>query len=92
MSYIENMCCVDWRFRSFVQYITVNSEIFVNSVKRHICDIKKSRIGHYLPISENDRVISSILKGLIFTKLRIFSIELNCRENIRIFSTLTFHD
>ena len=21
MSYIEKMCCVNWRFRSFVQYI-----------------------------------------------------------------------
>ena len=39
---------------------TVNSEIFVrilffaNSVKRHICDVKKSQLGHDLPISVKD--------------------------------------
>ena len=37
---------------------TVYSEIFANSVKTHICDIKKSLQGHNFPISENDREIS----------------------------------
>ena len=44
--------------------------IFAKSVKRHICDVKKSQTGHDLPISVNDRVISPIREGLIFTKLR----------------------
>ena len=30
----------------------------MNSVKRHICDIKKSRLGYDLPISVKDIVIS----------------------------------
>ena len=46
--------------------------IFANSVKRHICDVKNSRLGHYLPISINVRVISSFREGYIFTKLRTF--------------------
>ena len=63
--------------------------IFANSAKRHICDVKKSRTGQDLPISVNDRVISSICKGLIFTKLRICEVsrKLNSRENFRIYST-----
>ena len=32
--------------------------IFENGHKIHICDIKKSRLWHDLPISVNDRVIS----------------------------------
>ena len=45
--------------------------IFVNSVKRHICDVKKSRLGHELPISVQDRVITPVREDLIFTKFRI---------------------
>ena len=36
--------------------------IFTNSVKRHICHIKKSRLGPDLPTSVNDRVISPFHK------------------------------
>ena len=56
---------------------TVNLEIFCenfisgNSVKRHICDVKNSRLGHDLHISVNDRVISPFREGFIFMKLRI---------------------
>ena len=32
--------------------------IFANSIKRHICHAKILRLGHDLPISDNDRVIS----------------------------------
>ena len=32
--------------------------IFANSIKRHICDVKNSRLGHDLLISVKDRVIS----------------------------------
>ena len=58
---------------------TVNSEIFArilffaNSVKRHICDITNSRLGHYLPISTNNRVILEFCEGFISTKLRSFT-------------------
>ena len=56
---------------------TVDSEIFarififVNSIKRHISDVKKSRLSRVLPISINDRVILPFREGFIFTKLRI---------------------
>ena len=46
--------------------------IFANSVKRHNCDVKNSRLGHDLPTSVNDRVILSFREGYILTKLRKF--------------------
>ena len=47
--------------------------IFPKSVKRHICDVKNSRLRHDLPISVNDslRVISPFREDFIFMKLRI---------------------
>ena len=30
--------------------------IFVNRVKKHICGVNNSRLGHDVPISVNDRV------------------------------------
>ena len=57
---------------------TVNLEIFAGilfhqiALKRHICDVKKLRTEHDLPMSVNNRMISPICEGLIFTKLRIF--------------------
>ena len=44
--------------------------IFANSIKRHISDVKNSRLGQDLPISKNDRVILPFREGFIFTKLR----------------------
>ena len=32
--------------------------IYANNVKRHLCDVKKSRLKHDLHISVNDRAIS----------------------------------
>ena len=49
--------------------------IFANSVKRHICDVKKSRLRHDLPKSVNDRLILPFSKGYIFTKLRICEVS-----------------
>ena len=49
--------------------------IFANSVKRHICDVKNSRLSHDLHISVNDRVISPFREDLIFTKLRICEVS-----------------
>ena len=54
--------------------ITVNFRcnfIFANSIKRHICDAKKSRLGHDLPSSVNNRMILLFRVGFIFTKLSI---------------------
>ena len=51
-----------YKFGNFRDY-----SIFVNSVKRHIWDVKNSRLGHYLAISLNDRVISlAILREFYF--------------------------
>ena len=44
--------------------------IFANNVKSHIYDIKNSRLGHDLPISVNDEMISPFREGYIFTKFR----------------------
>ena len=44
---------------------TINSEIFAKSIKRHICDVKNSRLEHDLPVSVNDRMISSFPTGYI---------------------------
>ena len=54
---------------------TVNSEIFAKiihfakRVKRHTCDVKKSRLVPALPMSVDDRVISPFGEVYSFTKL-----------------------
>ena len=40
----------------------------MNSVQRHIWDVKNFRFGHDLPASINDRVIKSLRKGFIFAQ------------------------
>ena len=42
---------------------------FANSVKRHICDAKNSRLGHDLYIAVNDRVISAFRKDFYFHEI-----------------------
>ena len=54
------------KFRNFRENF-----IFVNSIKRPICDVRKSRLGHDICISVNDRVILPFHEGFHFTKLRI---------------------
>ena len=46
------------------------SFIFAKSVERHICHVKKSRLGYDSPASVNDRTISPFRKDFIFAKLR----------------------
>ena len=83
-------------FILLVQPDTVNSEIFrgnfifANSVQTHIFDVKKSRQGLDLPKSVNERVISPIRAGLIFTNIRICEVsrKLINREHFRIYSLL----
>ena len=48
--------------------IPVNSEIFAKSVKRHIYDIKKSRLWHDLPLSVNNSDFA-ILRGFYFREI-----------------------
>ena len=60
--------------------LTANLEIFAriffaNSVKRHICNVKKLRLGHDLLISVNDRVNSPFREDFIFTKLCICEVS-----------------
>ena len=54
---------------------TVDSEIFSNSIKRHISDVKNSRLRQDIPISINDRVILPFREGFYFTKLRICKVS-----------------
>ena len=42
---------------------------FTNSVKRHFCGAKNSRLVHDLPISVIDSVISPFREDFIFTKI-----------------------
>ena len=37
--------------------------IFVNRIKRYICDVRNSQLVHDLPISVNDRVILPFREG-----------------------------
>ena len=66
--------------------------ISANSVKIHICLVKKSRLRRDLPISVHDRVISSFREGFIFAKLRTCEVsrKLNLLENFRIYSIDSF--
>ena len=54
------------------------ARVFANSIKRHISDVKSSRLRQDLPISIKDRVILPFCEGFIFTK------------NFQIYSTQTF--
>ena len=45
--------------------------IFANNIKRHMSDVKNSRLRQDLPTSLNERVILPFREGFIFTQLRI---------------------
>ena len=64
--------------------------IFANIIKRHISDVKNSRLRQDLPISINDRETLTFREGFIFTKLRICEVsrKLSPRENFRIYSSV----
>ena len=49
---------------------TVDSEIFANSIKRHISDLKNSRPWQDLPISIKDRLILPFCKGAKFREIK----------------------
>ena len=54
-------------FKYILYMYTVVSEIFANSIERHISDVKNSRLRQGLPISIIDRVILPFRGGYIFT-------------------------
>ena len=51
--------------------------IFANSIKRHICHVNNSQLGHDIPISVNNRMILPFREGLNFMKLRIYEFQEN---------------
>ena len=65
----EKACVIPFNITS-----SVNSKLFARilfsgtALKRHICLIKNSQLGHDLPTSLNNRGISAFLEGFIFTK------------------------
>ena len=48
------------KFRNFCENF-----IFANSIKRHVCAVRNSRLGHDIPISVNNRVICHFARVLI---------------------------
>ena len=48
MSYIEKMCCVNWRFRSFVKYSTATEIVFQD--EKH-CDVGVQQYLFYIVVS-----------------------------------------
>ena len=62
---------------------TVSKEIFarilfsltVLKLKRHICSVKNSLLGHDSPISVNDRVITPFHEDFIFTEINICEVS-----------------
>ena len=55
----------------------------MNSVKRHVCDVKNLRLRFDLPVSVNDNVISLFCEDFIFTKVSRIK---HPSENFRIYS------
>ena len=58
---------------SIANTVNLDNLIFANSIKRHICHIKNSQLGHDLPTSVNDSAFS-ILRGFYFQE----SLHLQC--------------
>ena len=69
---LHKHCCIYCKFWNFRENF-----IFAKSIKRHICDVKNSRLGHDLPTSVKDIVISPFRDDSIFTKLRICEVREN---------------
>ena len=60
--------CYYCRFGNFRE-----SFIFANCIKRHISDVKKSRLRQDLPISINDRVILPFREGFKFRENKVLA-------------------
>ena len=59
-------------------------EIFMKSVKSHICDDKNLRLGHDLPITVNDSDFATVLFLQNFMKIN--------SKNFRIYSTYHIYE
>ena len=73
------VCLLSRRFQPFACYCRFanfrENFIFANSIKRHISDVKNSRLRQDLPMSINERVILPFRVGFIFAKLRICEVS-----------------
>ena len=72
--------------RKFSREFYFRGIFFANSVKRHICDVKNSRLGYDLPTPVNVRMILPFREGFIFTKLSIC--EVSRKKNSRKYPNL----
>ena len=71
-----NSFTIPWLMQCYSEvWITVNPEIFANSVKRHICDAKNLQLGHDLSILVNNRVILAFCDDFNFKKFRICEVS-----------------
>ena len=61
--------------QNYCRFVKSENFIFANSIKKHISDVKKSRLRQDLPVSVNDRVILPFQEGFIFTKLRTYEVS-----------------
>ena len=82
---VKSACRNKQVFMQFVMHLKDNNRLptviyseifarilfFANSVKKHICDVRKLQLGNNLLISVNDRVNSRFPEHFILTKLRI---------------------
>ena len=72
--------CVYCKFGNFRENF-----VFANSIKRHICNVKNSRLGQDLSWSVNDRMISLFREGFIFIYAKF--LENKPSRNFRIYSS-----
>ena len=67
---IFNMPVTNCKFGNFREDF-----VFANSIKRHFCDVRNSRLVHYIIVSVNDRAVVPFREGFNFTKLRICEVS-----------------
>ena len=86
LSGVRSWICRYCKFGNFPENFT-----FANSVKRHICNFKNSRLGHDFPTSVNDRVISPFHKVLFSRNFAYGKFwENKTHENFRIYSISSY--
>ena len=64
--------CEYCKFRNFRENF-----IFAKNIKRHVCDVKNSRLVHYSTTSVYGREISPFCDGFISAKIRISEVSRN---------------
>ena len=66
---VSDMYAVDACYRKFRNFR--ENFIFANSVKRHICQVKNSRLWHALPTSVMGKDFLPFRESFVFLKLRM---------------------